>query len=71
MYPLALPDRTHLPESVEAFSAYAACALFAQRAQAIKPTFQVTQTSAPIIAEICIRLDGLPLAIELAAVRTR
>jgi predicted ATPase/DNA-binding CsgD family transcriptional regulator len=69
--PLALPDRTHLPDSVEALSAYAACALFAQRAQAIKTTFQITQTSAPIIAEICIRLDGLPLAIELAAVRTR
>jgi predicted ATPase len=69
--PLALPDGAHLPTSAEALSAYAACALFAQRAQAIKATFQVTQTSAPIIAEICIRLDGLPLAIELAAVRTR
>jgi predicted ATPase len=45
--PLALPDRAHLPESADALSAYAACALFAQRAQAIKPTFQVTQTSAP------------------------
>jgi predicted ATPase/DNA-binding CsgD family transcriptional regulator len=69
--PLALPDRAHLPASAEACSAYAACALFAQRAQAIKTTFQVTQASAPIIAEICLRLDGLPLAIELAAVRSR
>jgi predicted ATPase/DNA-binding CsgD family transcriptional regulator len=69
--PLALPDRAHLPASAEALSGYAACTLFAQRAQAIKPTFQVTQTSAPIIAEICLRLDGLPLAIELAAARTR
>jgi len=69
--PLALPDRAHVPASAEAVSAYAACALFAQRAQAIKTTFQITQASAPIIAEICIRLDGLPLAIELAAVRTR
>jgi predicted ATPase/DNA-binding CsgD family transcriptional regulator len=69
--PLALPDRAHLPESAEALSAYAACALFAQRAQAIKTTFQVTQASAPVIAEICLRLDGLPLAIELAAARTR
>jgi predicted ATPase/DNA-binding CsgD family transcriptional regulator len=69
--PLALPDRAHLPASADALSAYAACALFAQRAQAIKSTFQVTQTSAPLIAEICLRLDGLPLAIELAAARTR
>jgi predicted ATPase/DNA-binding CsgD family transcriptional regulator len=69
--PLALPDRGHLPTSADALSAYAACALFTQRAQAIKPTFQVTQTSAPVIAEICLRLDGLPLAIELAAARTR
>src|SRR5205085_3430634 len=69
--PLALPDRAHLPASAEAVSAYAACALFAQRAQAIKTTFQITQASAPLIAEICLRLDGLPLAIELAAARTR
>jgi predicted ATPase/DNA-binding CsgD family transcriptional regulator len=69
--PLALPDRAELPASADALSAYAACALFAQRALAIRPTFQVTQASAPIIAEICIRLDGLPLAIELAAARTR
>jgi predicted ATPase/DNA-binding CsgD family transcriptional regulator len=69
--PLALPDRAHLPPSAEAVSAYAACALFAQRALAIRPTFQITQASAPVIAEICIRLDGLPLAIELAAARTR
>jgi predicted ATPase/DNA-binding CsgD family transcriptional regulator len=69
--PLALPDRAQLPKSAEACSAYAACVLFAQRAQAIKTTFQVTPASAPIIAEICLRLDGLPLAIELAAARTR
>ena len=69
--PLALPDPAHLPASAEACSAYAACALFAQRAQAIKTTFQITPASAPIIAEICLRLDGLPLAIELAAARTR
>jgi predicted ATPase/DNA-binding CsgD family transcriptional regulator len=69
--PLALPDRAHLPASADALSAYAACALFIERAQAIKTTFQITPASAPIIAEICLRLDGLPLAIELAAARTR
>jgi predicted ATPase/DNA-binding CsgD family transcriptional regulator len=69
--PLTLPDRAHLPASAEACTSYAACTLFIERAQAIKPTFQVTPVSAPLIAEICLRLDGLPLAIELAAARTR
>ena len=68
--PLALPDLKHLPARDD-LAHYAACTLFVQRAQAIKPDFQLTEANAGTIAEICIRLDGLPLAIELAAARIR
>jgi predicted ATPase/DNA-binding CsgD family transcriptional regulator len=68
--PLPLPDLKHLPTS-DALSHYAALALFVQHAQAIKADFQLTEANAHTIAEICVRLDGLPLAIELAAARTR
>ena len=68
--PLAVPDLTHLPEQ-EVLSQFAAVALFLQRAQAVKPAFQLTSSTARPIAEICTRLDGLPLAIELAAARIK
>ena len=67
---LALPDLKQLPES-EFLSQYAAVALFLQRAQASKPDFQVTQANTRAITEMCVRLDGLPLAIELAAARIK
>ena len=64
--PLPLPDPTHLPP-IESLSQYEAVRLFIERAQAVKPDFAVTNANAPAVAEICSRLDGLPLAIELAA----
>ncbi len=68
--PLALPDLKHLPDST-ALSDYGAVTLFVQRAQSVKPHFALTETNATVIAEICTRLDGLPLAIELAAARIK
>ena len=68
--PLATPDLKKLPES-EALLEYAAVALFVQRARMTRPGFQLTSANARTIAEICVRLDGLPLAIELAAARIK
>lgn len=63
--PLALPGPN------EDWAGAAATALFVQRAQAARPDFALNDTTAPLVAEICRRLDGLPLAIELAAAQTR
>src|SRR5437867_5500024 len=68
--PLALPDTRSLP-AFEALSQYEAVALFLERARAVAPSFAGTEENAPAIAELCVRLDGLPLAIELAAARVR
>jgi predicted ATPase/class 3 adenylate cyclase len=68
--PLATPDPER-PLALAALSHYAAVALFIERATAVRPSFTVTNVNAPAVAEICARLDGLPLAIELAAARVR
>src|SRR5947209_15099547 len=67
--PLAVPDLTQLPPTAETLLSSAAVVLFLQRAQALQPTFHITSTNARPIASVCIRLEGLPLAIELAAAR--
>ncbi len=69
--PLAVPDLSHFSEEDEVVSQYAAVALFVQRAQLVQPDFRITTANAKIIAAICTRLDGLPLALELAASRIR
>jgi predicted ATPase len=67
--PLATPRA--FDEDLESLSQYAAVALFIQRARAANASLVVTDESAPAIAEICHRLDGMPLAIELAAARLK
>ena len=63
---LELPDLRHLP-ATETLSHYAAIRLFVQRAQSVRPDFALTNANAAAVAGICKRLDGLPLALELAA----
>lgn len=68
--PLRLPDRTQ-PWSLPELSQCEAVQLFVERAQAASTSFTLTAENGPIVAEICHRLDGLPLAIELAATRVK
>ncbi len=70
LLPLAVPSLKNLPDSA-AVAQYASVQLFLQRTRNLLPTFQVTESNAAALAEICVRLDGMPLAIELAAARVK
>jgi predicted ATPase/DNA-binding CsgD family transcriptional regulator len=69
--PLGLPDLKRLPEDFQTLSGYEAVAFFVERARAAKPDFRLSAENAAVVAEICARLDGLPLGILLAASRVR
>lgn len=64
------PDPAHLP-GLDELARADSVQLFLQRAAAVKTAFQLTASNAPFVAQICFRLDGIPLAIELAASRTK
>ena len=68
--PLALPELSRIP-AVDEVAAVASVQLFARRAQQVAPAFELSRTNAAAVAAICRRLDGLPLALELAAARVR
>jgi predicted ATPase len=68
--PLAVPAHQGFVD-LQNMAQYAAVELFIQRAQSMKTDFTVTNENAPAVAEICRQLDGLPLAIELAAARVK
>jgi predicted ATPase/class 3 adenylate cyclase len=68
--PLGVPD-ARTAATPEALAGFESVRLFVDRAMAVQPAFRVTGESAPAVAEICRRLDGIPLALELAAARVR
>ena len=68
--PLDIPD-LNMPLDTSALAQYGAIQLFLERAQAVMPDFALTDANAPLIAQICAMVDGLPLAIELAAPRIK
>jgi len=68
--PLALPAAGRRPD-IAALSKTEAVRLFVERARAVAPEFELTPATAATVARICVRLDGIPLAIELAAARVR
>lgn len=68
--PLRVPDTYQLPP-VEGLLAYEAVELFIERARSVRPAFALTPENAAAVVQVCRRLDGIPLAIELAAARIR
>lgn len=70
LQPLALPSLEHV-YSLEDLACFPSVALFVERATAVNPRFLLTEDNAPAVAEICRRLDGLPLAIELITPRIK
>ena len=68
MLPLPVPDRT---AGVDVLAKSDAVQLFVERARLHKPEFMLTDRDAPAVAELCVRLEGIPLALELAAARVR
>ncbi|HYZ05772.1 MAG TPA: AAA family ATPase, partial [Rubrobacter sp.] len=67
---LSLPDLRRLP-GIDSLPLYESARLFVERAAAVNPTFALTEQNATAVAQICYRLDGIPLAIELAAARVK
>src|SRR5205085_1100208 len=65
---LRTPDPRRLP-SIETLTEFEAVRLFVERATAVLPDFRLTNDNAPALAQVCARLDGIPLAIELATAR--
>jgi predicted ATPase len=68
--PLSLPDAS-APRNPERLASVESVALFVERAQSAQPRFAITDQNVDAVAHLCIRLDGLPLALELAAARTK